>query len=131
MKRLSCIAILLLTALNMMAFEMNAVPNGKGMYLSFHVRMQTGIVDPTYPNGQKPQSPVVTPLISHVGNCLYLERGCDNYLLELSTYDDGDVVFSTFITSSTDIIVLPDDLSGEYNITLKKGKLDFYGTIFI
>lgn len=123
MKRLFYITILLL-----MAFNVNVMASGADGYLS----LQIGIYDPDYAHGPKPQSPVAIPQILQIDNCLNLERGCGNCLFELfADENDEEVVFSIFITSNMNIIVLPENLHGDYNIKLTKGNIYFYGNIFL
>lgn len=120
--------IFYITILVFMAFNVNVMANGTGGYLS----LQIGIYDPDYPHSPKPQSPVAIPQIQQIGNCLNLERGCSNCLFELfADENDEEVVFSVFITSNMNIIVLPENLQGDYNIKLTRANIYFYGNIFL
>ncbi|MBR2238819.1 MAG: hypothetical protein IJ887_13295 [Prevotella sp.] len=91
-----------------------------------NVPLQVGIVDPTYDQGERPRSPI--PQVSIEDYTLTFSTSCYGYTLEL--VDENDVVaFTTIITSDT--LLLPSTLSGEYQLRLipNDGNIYFYGYV--
>ncbi|MEJ8769263.1 hypothetical protein [Prevotella sp. HCN-7019] len=72
--------------------------------------------------------PVVKPVISIKGDMLYLMHGCYGCMLSLVSAN-GEEVYSEYVEFGTDIIELPEYLSGEYEIRLVRDDICFYGMI--
>ena len=91
-----------------------------------NVPLQVGIVDPTYDQGERPRSPI--PQVSIEDYTLTFSTSCYGYTLELVDEND-EVVYTTIITSDT--LVLPSALEGDYELRLIPGgsAYYFYGNI--
>ena len=91
-----------------------------------NVPLQVGIVDPTYDQGERPRSPI--PQVSIEAYTLTFSTSCYGYTLELVDEND-EVVYTTIITSDT--LVLPSALEGDYELRLIPGgsAYYFYGNI--
>lgn len=94
-----------------------------------NLQIKVGYTDSKHNSKRKPRSPIRKPVISQENNILQLSQGCEYYLLELVCDNDEDIVFSEFITPNTDIITLPENLSGEYEIRLTRDDICFFGYI--
>ena len=94
------------------------------------VPLQVGITDPT--QGHKPpqRGSVIIPSINLEGSTLYFETPCDGSLLCLLD-ENGDVVYSTTIPNNSTSLILPSNLSGEYEIQINQGSIYFWGYIYL
>ena len=92
------------------------------------VDLQAGYVDPTYDQGEPSKGPVLVPEVSIEDYTLTFTTPCYGYTLELIDEDD-QVVYTTIITS--DSLVLPYSLSGEYELRLYPTgtSIYFYGYV--
>ena len=82
--------------------------------------------EPTVPSHGK--GPVTIPSVDLEGNELTFLSSHDDYTLEL--LQGGVVVYSTFVSSSTNTVILPSTLLGEYEIRLY-GDESYYLTGYI
>lgn len=90
------------------------------------VPLQVGIVDPTNGQPNPHKSPVLVPEVSIDDYTLTFDDSCLD--CELRLVDENDnVVYTTVITSNT--LVLPAYLSGEYELQIISGIYCFYGYI--
>ncbi len=86
-------------------------------------------IDPTdMGNNNGAKSPILKPSVGVKGNMLYLIDGCYGCMLSLVSAN-GEEVYSEYVEFGTDIIELPEYLSGEYEIRLVRGDICFYGMI--
>ena len=92
------------------------------------VNMNVGFDDtPMYPGN--PKTPVLVPTVSIDGYTLYIDDYHADYTLELIDENDT-VVYSTFVPSSVNVVVLPSTLSGNFELHLYPGgSYYFYGYI--
>ena len=93
-----------------------------------NVELQVEYEDPTTNQGESHKGPVLVPEVSIEDYTLTFSTPCYGYTLEL--VDENDVVaYTTIITSDT--LVLPSTLSGEYQLRLipNDGNIYFYGYI--
>ena len=91
-----------------------------------NVPLQVGIDDPSYGQGNPNKSPVLIPEVSINNYVLSFDDSCLGCELRLVD-EDGNVVYTTTITSNT--LVLPSNLSGEYELQIIRGIFCFYGYI--
>lgn len=86
-------------------------------------------IDPTdMGNNNGAKSPILKPSVGVKGDMLYLMDGCYGCMLSLVSAN-GEEVYSEYVEFGTDIIELPEYLSGEYEIRLVRGDICFYGMI--
>ena len=90
------------------------------------VPLQVGAIDPTHDQGDHPRSPI--PQVAIEDYTLTFSTPCYGYTLELVDENDA-VAYTTIITSDT--LVLPSTLSGEYQLRLipNDGNIYFYGYV--
>ena len=86
------------------------------------------IVDPTPTLPGQGKSPIPTPSVDLDGYELTFLSSHGDYTLEL--LQGGVVVYSTFVSSTTNTVVLPTTLQGEYEIRLY-GDESYYLTGYI
>ena len=75
-----------------------------------------------------PRSPNETPIVYIDDYTLLFEANHPDYVLNIKD-EDGDVVFSTVVSSTQTQVVLPSTLSGNYQIELVMGIWKFTGWI--
>ena len=93
---------------------------------SIPVQLQVRIDDPTDDKPTGPKFPVLVPEVSIDDYVLTVDDSCLG--CELRLVDENDnVVYTTVITSNT--LVLPSYLSGEYELQIIRGIWCFYGFI--
>ena len=85
-------------------------------------------IDPTNGNDGVQKTPIMKPSVGIKGNMLYLMDGCYGCMLSLISAN-GEEVYSEYVEFGTDIIELPEYLSGEYEIILVRDDICFYGMI--
>lgn len=85
-------------------------------------------IDPTNGNDGVQKTPIMKPSVGIKGNMLYLMDGCYGCMLSLISAN-GEEVYSEYVEFGTDIIELPEYLSGEYEIRLVRDDICFYGMI--
>ena len=90
--------------------------------LDLHVR----ILDPTDPFQNPHRNPVEIPEVDLYDYTLTFYTSCLGSTLRLVNVED-EVVYTTVITSDT--LVLPSSLEGEYELQIVQGEWCFYGWI--
>ena len=92
------------------------------------IPLQVEYVDPNYGQNGPQRGPVLVPELSVEDYTLTFTTPCYGYTLELLD-EDGDVVYTTVITSDT--LVLPSTLEGEYELRLypTDSSIYFYGYV--
>jgi hypothetical protein len=90
------------------------------------LNLQVRIYDPTNPYQNPHRNPVEVPEVSLDGHTLTFYTSCLGCTLRLVNEED-EVVYTTIITSDT--LVLPSTLEGEYEIQIIQGQWCFYGWI--
>ncbi len=96
---------------------------------SLPVELQAGYIDPTYDQGKPQKGPVLVPELSLEDYTLTFSTPCYGWTLELIDEND-QVVYATILTSDT--LVLPSTLSGEYQLRLipnDGSNIYFYGYV--
>ena len=90
------------------------------------VQIQVGIVDPTGPFTNPHRSPLLVPEVDLSGYTLTFFDSCVGCTLRIVNTED-EVEYTTIITSDT--LVLPSTLEGQYEIQIIQGEWCFYGDI--
>lgn len=85
------------------------------------IPLEVRIFDPTLP-----KSPVQIPIVYITNYTLTFDESCDSCILRLVN-DDDEVEYVTVITSNT--LILPSTLEGEYEIQIIRDNWCFYGYI--
>lgn len=77
-----------------------------------------------------PRSPNETPIVYIDDYTLLFEANHPDYVLNIKD-EDGDVVYSTVVSSTQTQVVLPSTLSGDYQIELVMDYWLFKGWIYL
>ena len=91
-----------------------------------YLHLQVRYVDPTISNPPLPRNPIQIPEIDLDDYTLTFYTSCLGSTLRLVNAED-EVVYTTVITSDT--LVLPSSLEGEYELQIVQGEWCFYGWI--
>lgn len=102
--------------------------NGVTMEASDTLSLRLGIAIDENAGHPFPHSIVKKPQIMFDGHTLYLISGCDNTTIVLRD-EDGQTVYTEFITPGTESVELPENLSGTYEIRIIRGSITFVGEI--
>ena len=94
--------------------------------LAGSVYLQVRIEDPEHDQDNKNRGPVLIPEVSIDEYTLYFDSSCENCILRLVDEED-EVVYTTLISSDT--LVLPSYLSGDYELQIIRDNWCFYGDI--
>ena len=105
--------------------EVNVFANVQGT----DVNLVPGKIDNTPLNPEGGKAPVIVPSAMLDGYTLYIDGINADYTLELIDENDT-VVYSTYVPSSVNVVVLPSTLSGNFELRLYPGgSYYFYGYI--
>ena len=95
------------------------------------VPLSVNIDDDDMPIGNGiPRSPIMPPTVYLEDGVLTFTAGHPDYTLTIKD-EDGDVVYSTIVTSAQTTVVLPSTLTGDYVIELVMGNWLFTGYIVL
>lgn len=91
-----------------------------------------GYHDPTDVNNDYPRGPVQIPAVIHQNNSLRIRNIEGDYNIFLIN-SEGSVVYHSIVDDSSgdDVIVLPDTISGEYELHIHIDTHCYYGHINI
>lgn len=90
------------------------------------IQLQVGYIDPSEDKDDPNRNPVLIPEVSIDEYTLYFDSSCENCILRLVDEED-EVVYTTLISSDT--LVLPSYLSGDYELQIIRDNWCFYGYI--
>ena len=92
------------------------------------VPLTVSIIDEQPISHGHPRSPEETPIVYIDDYTLLFEANHPDYVLNIKD-EDGDVVYSTVVSSTQKQVVLPSTFSGTYEIQLVVNNLQFKGWI--
>lgn len=94
-----------------------------------NLNLQVGIVEPSDSHGDHPRTPVARPSVSQDDHTLYFNNvGYDLALVLLD--ENGDEVYTAYVTVGTTAVVLPASFSGDFELQLHPGgSFYFYSEI--
>lgn len=94
------------------------------------VPLTVSIIDEQPGTNGFPRTPITAPIVYIDDYTLLFEANHPDYVLNIKD-EDGDVVYSTVVSSTQTQVVLPSTLSGDYQIELVVGNLLFKGWIVL
>jgi hypothetical protein len=95
------------------------------------VPLTVSINDDEQPGGNGyPKTPITAPTVYIDDYTLLFEANHPDYVLNIKD-EDGDVVYSTVVSSTQTQVVLPSTLSGDYQIELVMDYWLFKGWIYL
>ena len=92
------------------------------------VPLTVSIIDEQPGTNGFPRTPITAPIVYIDDYTLLFEANHPDYVLNIKD-EDGDVVYSTVVSSTQTQVVLPSTLSGDYQIELVMGNWLFMGWI--
>lgn len=118
MKKNYFIILMMLAALPMFSLRVNAT--------LIQIPLQVEYDDPSHDQDNPNRGPVLIPEVSIDEYTLYFDSSCENCILRLVDEED-EVVYTTVISSGS--LVLPSNLSGDYELQIIRDNWCFYGYI--
>lgn len=92
------------------------------------LRFQVGYVDPENDQPENKRDPIQIPEVSIDGYTLIFNTPCDGCELRIVD-EENNLVYSVIIPASSSSLVLPSNLSGEYELQIISGTICFYTEI--
>ena len=112
----------------MLMMSMMSFANGEQDFTGEQIKLHVSdvplkdILDP------QPRTPEIIPTIYLNGNTLYFATPCDGYTLQIVDAAEK-ICYEMVIPMGTNELVLPNNLSGEYELRIINGNTCYYGTI--
>lgn len=79
-------------------------------------------------NETNPRTPVRTPVVYQSEQTLYFYSECENSVIEIKD-ENGLSVYRATISDVPESLIIPEDLSGTYEIRIIRGNITFFGYI--
>ena len=79
-------------------------------------------------NETNPRTPVRTPVVCQSEQTLYFYSECENSVVEIKD-ENGESVYCTTIIDVPKSLIIPESLSGTYEIYIIRGNITFSGHI--
>ena len=111
-------------------FALGAIMMSTNVTAAVKVNLTVQKIDNNPIGHSAPQSPIMPPTVYIEDYTLTFTAGHPDYVLNIKD-EDGNVVYSTVVTSSQTTVVLPSTLSGDYVIELVMGNWLFTGSIIL
>lgn len=93
-----------------------------------YLELNVSFIDPTEEQGDPQKGSSMPPSVYLIDNELYFDTPCDGCTLNIVD-SNNVVVYTTVIPTGTTSLVLPQTLSGEYELQIICGNYLFYGKI--
>jgi hypothetical protein len=77
---------------------------------------------------EAPRTLVNPPIVYHNDYTLYFCSECENSVIEIKD-ENGLSVYRATITDVPESLIIPEDLSGTYEIRIIRGNITFFGYI--
>lgn len=126
-KKLFSLAMLVMVLTAVLSVRANATDRFTPPFPIFQsIAFQVRIFDPTIGNNPFPKSPVEEPEVYISDHALAFDESCGGCTLNIVN-GNNEVEYTTIISSET--IVLPSTLEGDYEIQIIRDNWCFYGLI--
>ena len=114
----------------MLMMSMMSFANGESNFIGEQLELEVGYYDESQANHPKPRTPEMIPTIYFDGNTLYFATSCDGCALQI--VDEAEnICYEVVIPMGTNEQVLPNNLSGEYELRIINGNTCYYGVVTI
>ena len=114
----------------MLMMSMMSFANGEQGFVGEQLDLQVGYHDPIEGLNPKPRTPEIIPIIYFDGSTLFFATSCDGCTLQI--VDEAEnICYELVIPMGTNELVLPNNLSGEYELRIIRGNTLYYETINI
>lgn len=81
-------------------------------------------------NSEHPRTPVRPPVVCQSEHTLYFYSECENSVVEIKD-ENGESVYCTTIIDVPKSLIIPESLSGTYEIYIIRGNITFFGHIVL
>ena len=114
----------------MLMMSMMSFANGEQDFTGEQIKLHVSdvplkdILDP------QPRTPEIIPTIYFNDNTLYFATPCDGYTLQIVDAAEN-ICYEVVIPMGTNELVLPNNLSGEYELRIINGNTCYYGVVAI
>lgn len=120
-----------LLSIIMLMVSVISFANGEHEFIGKQLELQVGynndFEDVIHP---KPRTPEIIPIIYFDGSTLFFATSCDGCTLQI--VDEAEnICYELVIPMGTNELVLPNNLSGEYELRIIRGNTLYYETINI
>lgn len=120
-----------LLSIIMLMVSVISFANGEHEFMGKQLELQVGYnndyEDVIHP---KPRTPEIIPIIYFDGSTLFFATSCDGCTLQI--VDEAEnICYELVIPMGTNELVLPNNLSGEYELRIIRGNTLYYETINI
>ena len=75
-------------------------------------------------NSERPRTPVRPPIVYQIEQTLYFYSECENSVVEIKD-ENGESVYCTTIIDVPKSLIIPESLSGTYEIYIIRGNITF------
>lgn len=124
MKKKTILSIIMLM-MSMMSFA-----NGEPYFKGEQLELEAGYIKDTSFGSPKPRTPEAIPVIYFDGNTLYFATPCDGCTLQIVD-EVENICYELVIPMGTNELVLPNNLSGEYELRIINGNTCYYGVVTV
>lgn len=114
----------------MLMMSMMSFANGEPNFIGEQLELEVGYYDESQANHPKPRTPETIPTIYFDGTTLYFATSCDGYTLQIVDAAEN-ICYEVVIPMGTNEQVLPNNLSGEYELRIINGNTCYYGNIYM
>ena len=104
--------------------------NGEPNFIGEQLELEVGYYDESQANHPKPRTPETIPTIYFDGTTLNFATPCDGYTLQIVDAAEN-ICYEVVIPMGTNEQLLPNNLSGEYELRIINGNTCYYGMITI
>ena len=114
----------------MLMMSMMSFANGEQDYTGEQLELEVGYIKEMPIGTSMPRTPEIIPTIYFDGSILYFATPCDGCTLQI--VDEAEnICYEVVIPMGTNELVLPNDLSGEYELRIINGNTCYYGVVTI
>ena len=114
----------------MLMMSMMSFANGEQDYTGEQLELEVGYIKEMPIGTSMPRTPEIIPTIYFDGSILYFATPCDGYTLQIVDAAEN-ICYEVVIPMGTNELVLPNDLSGEYELRIINGNTCYYGVVTI
>ena len=124
MKKKTILSIIILM-MSVMSFA-----NGEPNFIGEQLELEVGYIKDLPIGTSRPRTPETIPTIYFDGTILYFATSCDGCALQIVDTAEN-ICYEVVIPMGTNELVLPNNLSGEYELRIINGNTCYYGVVTI
>lgn len=124
MKKKTILSIIIIM-MSVMSFA-----NGEPNFIGEQLELEVGYIKDLPIGTSRPRTPETIPTIYFDGTILYFATSCDGCALQIVDTAEN-ICYEVVIPMGTNELVLPNNLSGEYELRIINGNTCYYGVVTI